>query len=119
MQKIIALTALALALTACTETATSVVEAAAAVVPNANAASAPDPYVASGMNRAAIIGSTQNPGMVDLFFYTEHTDNGQIKDAPANLCSYYGETLVSYENNPHPSPEYYKDARVLNIKCSG
>lgn len=51
-------------------------------------------YEASGLPRAAFVGA-----------------------APKNVCSNLGDSVLSAENSPHPSSQFYPTARITKIRC--
>lgn len=75
-------------------------------------------YEASGLPRAAFVGATNKSNSADLIFEPAQTTAVQVSAAPEKVCIHLGGTVLSVENIPHPSPQYYPTARILKIKCA-
>lgn len=75
-------------------------------------------YEASGLPRTAFIGAAYNPTSSDLIFEPAQATASQISAAPENVCRNLGGSVLSAENTPHPTPEFYPTARILKIICA-
>ena len=74
-------------------------------------------YEASGLPRAAFVGTVNNPNSADLIFEPAQTTANQVSAAPEKVCRNLGGTVLSAENTPHPTPQFYPTARILKIRC--
>ena len=75
-------------------------------------------YDASGLGANAYVGMTTNSTGADIVFEPSQTTSSRVTSAPEQVCQYLNATVLSVENQTHPSPQYYPTARVLEIKCS-
>ncbi len=74
-------------------------------------------YEASGLPRAAFVGAVNDPNSADLIFEPAQTTASQVSAAPDLVCRNMGGTVQSAENVPHPTPQFYPTARILEIRC--
>ncbi|WP_428539798.1 hypothetical protein [Profundibacter sp.] len=83
-------------------------------------------YGASGLDADAYVGSqsgfSDTPNgyrKTNIFYEPKYTTPAKLAAAPAKICAYTNQTVVSSKDSPHPTPQYYPSARVLSVICKG